>query len=466
MARMRSGGGLAIAMVILGVGFLLSLILAILFYTRIEQAEANMADAQEELAEYVNAEEATSDVVTRALASDEGTVVGLLLETIQDLRATIGPGVAGSPEALRAERERLGVTGTLASFIQQQNDQIATLRDELAAAVDARRQAEDNLAALEGRIEAAQAQFTQDVAELRAELEAVPQSAEREVVSARQQVDRLERRMVNETREMSAEVSQLQAQISQKDAEIQNLRDRVADLVARLTARGQVTEQMVRPDGQVVSILSEQGLVYINKGRNDQIILGMQFEVYDRNELIRVSPISGELRGKATIEVIRINDDASVARIVRLSRNEIVGEGDVIANVIYNEDATMRFFVYGDFDLDNAGRPTRRDTRRVEGLIDAWGGELVDELNYDVDYVVLGEQPEFPEEEPSGLDLEELAAYQERLDRYERFQAVLNEARELRVPILNQNRFLTLIGFYDRRSMEPEDFARIRGEEQ
>ena len=75
-------------------------------------------------------------------------------------------------------------------------------------------------------------------------------------------------------------------------------------------------------------------------------------------------------------------------------------EGDLIANAVYDPNMHFRFMVSGDFDIDGTGQTSTTDRKRIEGMVTQWGGELETpvegkavSLNYDVDFLVLGQEP-------------------------------------------------------------------------
>ena len=208
---------------------------------------------------------------------------------------------------------------------------------------------------------------------------------------------------------------------------------------------------IAQADAVITGLVGEQDRVYLNRGRRDRITLGMTFEIFDDGHLVRLEDTGGELRGKGTIEVIDVRDTSSTGRVVRVERGQNVEEGDQLVNIVYDPNATNRFFVYGDFDIDNTGEPQVTDRRRIENLITTWGGRLNEALSYDVDFLILGEEPPLPEPLPPGvIDPVRIAQNVEAQRNYETYQQLVGEARNLNIPILNQNRFLNLIGYYRR----------------
>ena len=179
-----------------------------------------------------------------------------------------------------------------------------------------------------------------------------------------------------------------------------------------------------------------------------------------RSKVGVVKDSEGNYSGKATIEIINVFETTSVARVVRIPRNAEIFPGDLIANLIYDPELKFKFFVYGEFDLDKIGQLSVTDRRRVENMIIKWGGLLVSDasqqgdnpkLNYDVDFLVLGQEPEFPTP-PSEDEVDPTAIerHAKAMKRYEAYFGLVKQGKELSIPILNQNRFLSMVGYYKR----------------
>lgn len=195
-------------------------------------------------------------------------------------------------------------------------------------------------------------------------------------------------------------------------------------------------------DGKVIRALPNDPFVYINLGAKDHLTLGMTFTVYGGREAI---PATGE--GKATVEITTIYDDIAAARIISRHGDVPVMQGDLVANVIYSKDRKNRVVVLGRFDLDNTGTATAEGADRVKAMIQEWGGEVVGTIDTTTDFVVIGQgpgQPIPPSATASPIDKQR---YQERVQENEAFQNVVNEAKSLMVPILNQTQFLHFVGY-------------------
>src|SRR5260370_39791496 len=101
--------------------------------------------------------------------------------------------------------------------------------------------------------------------------------------------------------------------------------------------------------------------------------------------------------GKASIEVYNVQDDTAECRVVKLQPGEQLVVGDLITNLIYDPNIRYNFFVYGDFDLSNSEIASPTDIDIVKRLINQWGGNVVDHIDINTDFVVLGNEPQVPQ---------------------------------------------------------------------
>jgi hypothetical protein len=147
---------------------------------------------------------------------------------------------------------------------------------------------------------------------------------------------------------------------------------------------------------------------------------------------------------------VRVGPNNSEARVVRQTPGTQLAEGDLIANLVYDPNVKYNFVVYGEFDMDRNGVATPQDADVVKRLITQWGGNIMDNVNVDTDFVILGKEPIIPtfsrEELQDPFNAKKLADAQAAADAYAK---VRDTSRDLHIPLLNQNRFLALIGYYD-----------------
>jgi hypothetical protein len=215
-----------------------------------------------------------------------------------------------------------------------------------------------------------------------------------------------------------------------------------------------VTNAVVRQsDGKIVRVPNDS-VCYINLGAGDQITAGLTFEVYAKADGVPALPenVTGDEQlpvGKASIEVTHVGVTSSECRIVKIQPGAIISEGDLIANLVYDPHVKYNFFVFGNFDLAENGRPNANDAAFIKQLITQWGGKLIDKVDVDTDFVVLGAEPVIPNFSKDDLTPENQAKLDAANKAAEAYQEIRQEAKDLHIPILNQNRFLYYVGYYD-----------------
>ena len=158
-----------------------------------------------------------------------------------------------------------------------------------------------------------------------------------------------------------------------------------------------------------------------------------------------------EARGNGTLEVTQVRGDASICRITSSTPGHAIQQGDLIFNVVYHNDASRKFHfvVFGDFDLDGDGVATAAERDRLISMINTWGGQVDTDVNAQTDYIVMGTRPATPTivEDNSTATAPGSVASQRMTDD-ERYDQIMKEGKELGIPVLNANRFLSLIGYY------------------
>jgi hypothetical protein len=198
----------------------------------------------------------------------------------------------------------------------------------------------------------------------------------------------------------------------------------------------------------VVALSPTQGQVSINRGRKDHVQLGMTFAVYSGGAVIRPDASGNYPPGKASIEVVSVGETDSAARIVPGSevRGNPVIRGDVIANAVYDPKKVYKFVVFGNFDADGDGIATPREIDDVKSVIDQWGGQVIENLAGDVDFLILGGRPVVPPTPGPGAPIDVVREWQRLNALAQQYDQLLAQAQTTSIPILNQNRLNTLIG--------------------
>jgi hypothetical protein len=234
-----------------------------------------------------------------------------------------------------------------------------------------------------------------------------------------------------------------------------SLESRAGDLQRQVDRiRVQPKNSAALVDGHVLASNTE-GRVYIDLGRKHRIRPGMTFEVYADAVGAGVDPATGAiLPGKASIEVLKVDETTSTARVIRQQRGASPPvKDDVLVNAIYSPDYTYRFFLYGEFDTDADGRTSAEEKAFVIQRIRDWGGTVAegDELPGDVDFVLVGVEPSEPRGSLSDdASIEEIEAVSQARERRANYLDLVKRATDARIPILNWNRLRTLTGDAER----------------
>ena len=425
MARARTGpaGGYAWALAVFGAGFFICLILAIVFYTQIGGLKQTADTAQSELATVATSAQLQSTDITNL--EGEGTIVYRLQQ---------------QKEALQNQ------TADLANKLQKAETQAA---QELERFEQQKAAADEAQAALN----AAQQSLTQMRTELTQQVSAMSE----QIATAETVNEQFQQKIQQASAEMaegsSAQIAAMQEQSNEQQVallEVRAAKEELERTIAIITKPQQLADAPdVSPaDATITGFGADRDRVYLDLGRDANLRLGMAFNVFDADELIKVD--NSQITGKAIVEIIRIEPTTSVARVVEIQDRARLETGDKVANIAFDPNRVFTFFVYGQFDLNNDGDIDLDDTSRVRNLILDSGGELAENLTFEVEYLVLGVEPEFPDKPQDTTDLLAMKEYRVQLENYQAYQDLIAQAQALNIPVLNQNRFLDLIGYYVR----------------
>jgi hypothetical protein len=246
-------------------------------------------------------------------------------------------------------------------------------------------------------------------------------------------------------RDMVLQQDQAKSELAKRDQIIQQLKELVGN------TRGGNNVTVGEADGRVVRVNAANGEAWIDLGADQRIVPGLTFTVYDPRTGVRFGN-EEVAAGKGSLEVISPgqNGQPSLCRISRTTKGQAIQPNDLIFNVAYNTDKNRksRFTIVGDIDLDGDGVATAEERDRLISLVTRWGGQVDPTVSTQTDYLVTGNPPA-----PAALNIGEGAATQgsatdQRNEERKRFEAAVTEAKQLSIPVLNANRFLSMIGYY------------------
>lgn len=462
----RSGGisGAVYALVIFVFLFVIGASLSVLFYTQKNKAEQELAQALTDKTKDVRSAERTGDAYLTAstVATGEGRSVFAQMRANQETLARLFTGDGATPiQQIKNQLDAVGIgEGKYAiSKIQELMAANTASEQTIEKLVADRKKVEDKISQLESSMNTEAAKYSRQIGGLDDKLKEQKTDYDKNVAAVK-----AEREQLLATYEKAKEDAR--AALRDKEAQLQGLKNdiakrdaRIAEL-ARIIQRNRLTapDMTLEYDAKVIEFVPRDNLVFINLGRDDRLILGMTFEVFDQATGVQTQvERNGQLihvGGKATVEVVRFSEsgETTACRIVRQAFGRPIVTGDIVSNIVYDKNRTYRFFVYGDFDIDGDRRATPSERQRLLQLIEQWGGEVVsgDRMPVDTDFLVLGRNVEYPADLPDDPPptIEQIAERDRQLEQFKRYAELSGQAAELSIPVLNQNRFMTLIGYY------------------
>lgn len=451
-SRSNSGMGVLVALVIFIMLTVTLLLLLMLFYTKADRAAQDLATAEAAARDFITMDERNRDDIGRLKSSAQAanrSVVMYQREQLQNVMSQVAGNRNLTPEQLSSRMDQLGlqqgeslvnVLTAVRTQLQDANSAIESLQQELASS-------QARLAEEVSRREVLQQNQQAAFEALNQEVEAQKARADRYAAQIAQAEQNMEGRVGQIRDNFEGQVSQLNTEVERRDLQIGELSDAVTSLQNRLRENISPTDEGAQKDGEVVRVLDNDE-IFIDLGRKDHIVLGMTFNVYGSVLDLRPDARGNVPPGKATVEVTRIDEVTSTARVIRSTSGRAVVEGDVLVNPVYDRNKDYSFFVFGRFDLDGENGPSDIETEIVNSRIRQWGGTLRDEFAGDIDFLVLGAEPSQPLAPRLDATGAEILEYRRQRQFYEDYQSYLQKAERLSIPVLSQNRLLTLIGYY------------------
>ncbi len=466
-ARRRKQSNAMLYTLITFVGlFIATTTVAVIYYVKAEEHRASLEDAQRRLNDYASERE------QQAIGSTVGTRQGAkswLGTMIEYLDQTVCLVVGGVPEPTSAEVKARNANAKVAGALNLANNHIAVtdpntiglvpVIEQMAAELEKAKAAD---AATKQQLNDLQQQFdnaTKIALETQENLTAEKDKFQQAVNDIKQKYDELAA-LLQQTTDQQVETLRQQLEQARNDlkttnetllrtqAELelaQGMMTRAQEEVAKIMPGPDREVRAYQPDGRVILIDDQTQVVHLNIGSDERVYPGLTFGVYNRGQLV---PKDG--RGKAEVEVFDVAKTYSAARIVNPSVQNPILRDDIIANLIWDSDRSNVFVIAGEFDLDNDGRIDSDGPVRIKGLIEKWGGKVVDAVSINTDFLILGQAPQVlqrPTLEEQEIDPRARQRYEDSLAQLNRYSELQAQARTLWIPVFTYERFLYFIGY-------------------
>ena len=482
VATQGSRGGLITAVVVFTILFVVSTIFAIFYGVAANKAEADVLALRKQYKDVAGDAALFPEVQqlaalaksSPALSASEKTALQLLLFQRNELAKKVAGAAGAAQKPIEAADEAItkandalaqaktklpnislpssgdnlvGAVQTLASALTTLSEQNADVSNRANSGAD---QSSKAIAAMQIKVDSAQ----KELDDKSAEIKKLQDDNVAALLAKDTQVNEIMAAIAKERDDYSNQLKQGDTQRADLARQVQSLSDQTKQLKIKLGGRKLPVEPAIvrAPDASIIRIPSND-TVYIDIGQGDHVTPGLTFEVYDKNERLPefkdgMSPDNMPV-GKASIEVTKVGPTWSECHVVKRSIGQNLVLGDPIINLIYDKNTKFNFVVYGDFDLDGNGVATPGETEQIQRLVTQWGGKLQDHISVDTDFVVMGKEPTVPTATPDELNdpfmQKKIRDAQASLDAY---NATIDQAKDLHIPIMNQNRFLYYIGYY------------------
>lgn len=370
----------------------------------------------------------------QSLADTMRLVTGNRKETVESLAKKVSDSYgAGAPP--------------LITIITDKDKQIAELNSRLAQAQAERTSAQDDLKAASDRIAKIQEEHRATVSSLNSEIGAYKAELDRYRGGVEDTQSSMEKRVADIRAEYAKSNAELQGQLDTLQQQILVKQEQLDKALGKTSAsRLNSGDEAALVDARIVGVNPTAKEVYVGVGRRQHVVLGMTFEVYNVGAIIQPDADGNYPPGKASLEVVRVDENSSLARITRETRGNPVIQGDSVANAVYDPRKIYTFCVFGSFDTNRDGVATPQEAADIETLIRDWGGQLSDGITGSTDFLVLGERPILPPEPKPDDPIELIQRYLRIKQNVQKYEDLFESAKRTSIPVLNQHRLDTLTG--------------------
>lgn len=242
-------------------------------------------------------------------------------------------------------------------------------------------------------------------------------------------------------KQQNIELLRTQADLNETTAQLKEALNKIAEI----TPAPDNEILAFEPDGRVFTADLLAGLIYLDIGLKDHVYVGLTFKVFEKD-----APMPEDGKGKAEIEVFRVTENSSVARLIASSPKNPVVADDIVVNMIWDSETSNSFMIVGDFDFDGDGKIDRDGREKIEQLITQWGGTINDKLTINTNFLVVGTEPTLMRKPTvAQMDMNPTLEqkYEKALIQFNAYNHVIERANTLSVPVFDVARFLRLIGY-------------------
>jgi len=448
MARVVQKSGVPYLAIVFAFLFLISAVVAVLMYLEADDLKKELVkeqDIRKKLA--TDRQWRSKPVQAMVTGKDRNTVVGQF-EKREQLLTEIITGSATDPEDAKqkAERafavmaERRGLAEevvNLYDLLKSKDQRIVELQKESRKYLSEKQQASETAKQMETKLAAEIESLKKQINDIDKKLADAQKAHEKQMDMAKGEWKDIREQKDQKIAALGKQLDKLNLDIQRWKTKYDILLAKYQELIAKWTE--DLMPEM-KPDGKIVRLVEGENICYIDLGRKDGVGPDVTFSVYGPEGI----PKDGI--GKAKIVVTNVSETISECRIAEQDKENPIVKGDGVANVAFNILGKLTFLVEGDFDLHGTGA-TAAAAEEVKALIRRFGGKVGKELNIDTSFVVMGVSPVLPREPKQDAPPNVWKVYEQQKKAYERYHHIQQVARDMRIPVLNTQRFIELTGY-------------------
>ena len=455
--RSGAGTGVIVSLVVFVLTTVFLLVLSIVFYAKNRQQIDIVKSAEDSLMVYATPKEQSSDAMQTYVSvskSANQSVASYLISQIEERNKILTGNPRSTPEEIRAEfHSSLSSGGSIANTLYSLQRSLDSRQAEVELNLSDIANARSSIRSLEEQLASQTLSAEEEVQVVKEEWQDVQDEsiqlnskANDYFTNRGNRDDRLRGGYQGRIQQLGEDVDFLRLENARLESTIVELRDKIG------SGRMSAVDPSTLVDGTVLEV-STGDEVFIDRGFEDRIELGMTFEIYDSHSQLR-EDVNGVIpRGKASIEVVKVGKTTSTAKITRSTSSQPIVRDNIIVNAVYDPEYKYSFLVHGEFDADGDGLP-ESNNRFIKDQIERWGGKIINDegmLPGDLDFLVLGISPQEPKGRPQrGASEAMMDDYARRKRAFLDYEHLLEQARAAQVPVLTSNRFLVLTGQRDR----------------
>ena len=454
--RSGAGTGVIVSLVVFVLTTVFLLVLSIVFYTGKASQKHETDKAKDALKMYIYPDEQNLDSFQKIVSSasiEQRSVAGYLNSDLESLRTLVSGSSSTSNEMIRSKfNDALSGGGSLFLTFDRLSRQLQERQNELETKLAELNAARNQITLLEQSISNSVSATNQAVEAAKSQWNDIQNVSD---VLAQNMDDHFANRVQRDARLLGGKTSQIQ-QLKDERKRLINEKASLASEAADLrelvnSSRMSTIDPSTIVDGHILDTAGTDR-VFIDLGSLDHIVLGMSFEIYDDATQLRINEDGEFPRGKASIEIIKVGESTSTAKVTQSTPGQPVVRNNIIVNAIYDPNYRYKFMVHGLFDADGDGQPEHNNSF-IKDRITKWGGIVVENqtiLPGDLDFLVLGIQPLEPRPPSGRIDTVEnnlmLVDYERKNQAFKDYRTLFWQAQDVKIPVLNSNRLDILTG--------------------